>query len=369
MKKFLWIIIAVLVLVVILKVLSPKNVKKEQLGSLKVVKVAKVGKGDIDERVYYQGMILGKYQASLYPNIAAKLEKFLVNIGDYVKKGQKLAKLENIAFISAYNSAEAALKSAKIAYESAKSDFERQTKLYEEKAISEKTYQLVKTQFEQAKAGLAAAQAQYNTAKKQLEDSYLTSPINGVVVAYNADVGNMVNPQVPIITIADTNLWKVKVDVAPIHLTKIKQGIDAIIITQAGDTLKGKVSKVDIGVDPQFGKGVAEIMVNSSIDSRIIAGTWCDVYFITKIKKDVIVIPSYALIEATKLSIGENVTGYKSYYKIAVVKNSKVQIKPVEVGIQNKDFVEVKSGLDIGEDLVIEGQRRVQNGEAVKVVR
>lgn len=371
MKKIMITLGVIFILFVAYRFLNLKKTTDQDSEVLKTVKVLSVDRGRVEKKIYYQGKILGKNQASLKSPISLKAEKALVKVGDAVKKGQRIVQLDNSNIQSQLSAAEAQLASAEENLNMAESEFQRQKVLFDQKAISEKAFQGAKSQLESAKAGVKAAKNAVVNGKKQYNDSFLAAPFSGIVSALNVQAGELATPNDVLAVITDTSSWRARVDLAPVHMDQIQLNIPAIIVTSRKDTLMGTVSHVDQGISSQSGKGVSEIVFKNE-NAKIIPGTWAEIYFIADVKENVVRVPSYSLLEETKISNvneGGSIIGFEKYYQIALVVNDSVKIETIVTGIEDLNWVEVIDGVNEGDKIITEGQRRVRNNEPVKIVQ
>jgi RND family efflux transporter MFP subunit len=101
------------------------------------------------------------------------------DVGDIVKKGQVLAAVDNEKIRNAVVQAEAGLESARAQYNNVESEWNRVNRLYQENAISKAQYDAATTQLEAARSAVKQLEAGLSTAKNQMNDSYITTPISG----------------------------------------------------------------------------------------------------------------------------------------------------------------------------------------------
>lgn len=371
MKKSLLILAAIIVILTVWRFATYKKAK-ETKEKLAMVKVVHPQQGSIDEKIFYQGKITGGLQAGLMAPSPSKVERILVNVGDPVKKGQRLVQLDNEQILQRLRTVEAQLLAAKLSFEAAETEFVRQNELYQAKTISQKAYDQAQSQCEAAKAAFTSASETVKSSRKQYEDSFLSSPFDGILISNNAEIGVQVSLSQPVVVVADTSCWKVRVDLAPIHMAKIRKGTQCQIILPSSDTLHGVVAWSDLGIDPAQGKGNTEITITNPGVS-IVPGTWCQVYFITLHKENVMLVPSDAVLEETEITnqqIGKgSLTGFNRVYKVVVVENNTAVQKKIIPGIIGDRQVEVISGLTSADQVVVEGQRRLRMNEAVTIAQ
>ncbi len=371
MKKFLIIVGLFLAALTIWRIATyKKNAEAPQRDI--IVKVQPVQFGPIDDMIYYQGKLAGARQASLYPPFAAKVEQVLVQPGERVVRNQRLIRLDNEVYQSRLSAAEAQLNAAKQNFQAMSDELNRQKHLFEANASSQKTYQMVMTQYENARAAMTAGEQSWISARKQLAESYLASPFDGIVISCNADIGAQVNPAVPVIVVADTTSWRVKLDLSASDMRRIRPGMSALVIpSESSDTLRGRIDWSDLGIDPSQGKGNAEILITNTGAYPVVAGTWCDIWIILQRKEKTLLIPGNAIVEETRISDvnkGGSSLGFIKVKTVFVVENGLAVQKDIVAGIVNDRWTEALSGLAPDQKVVIEGQRRLKINQPVKTV-
>ncbi|MBP7462277.1 MAG: efflux RND transporter periplasmic adaptor subunit [Candidatus Delongbacteria bacterium] len=371
MKKVIIVVVAIIAVLAVWRIATFKKAAeaKEKSAVVKVVRPVVAG---IDEKIYYQGKITGGLQAGLMAPSASKVERILVNVGEVVRKGQRLVQLDNESILQQLKTVEAQLQSAKLSYEAAESEFARQKELYQAKTISQKAFDQAQSQYEASKAAFTSAGESVKTNRKKYEDSFLSSPFDGILISNNAEVGVQVSLSQPVVVVADTSSWKVRVDLASVHMDKVRKGTRALIITPNSDTLQGVVSWSDLGIDPSQGKGNTEVTFSNS-GVTIIPGSWCKVYFVVQHKENAMLVPADAVLEETEISSRQDgqgsLTGFKRLYKVFVVENSVAIQKMVIPGIKDDRWIEILSGLSQTDQVVVEGQRRLLMNESVTIAQ
>ena len=127
------------------------------------------------------GIVAPVEDAKLSFEVNGKVEKVYVKLGDRVTKGQPLAKLNQLTFQLSFESATAQLKQAEASLLEASNEFERYKQLSEKGLVSRSGYDNSKSAFESAKSAVDVANAQLNIARKNVQDSELLAPYDGVI--------------------------------------------------------------------------------------------------------------------------------------------------------------------------------------------
>jgi len=371
-KSLIYILATAGLLVIGLNCGGPDRESAKKEGNVIPVRVMKVERGNIVKTLDYLGDIKGLKEIKIYSVLSAKLLKINHDVGSFVKAGDTIGIVDNDRLKQMVEQAEAALKSAKAQYKNVLTEWERIKNLYENNAISKSQYDAVNAQKETAEAGARQAEANYKTALKQLKDSYLVSPINGIVSDRFYDVGDMCTPQMPVFTVVDMDTVKIEIQVPDNEVSLMKEGLEALISVDAyPDTMfKGSVYKVYPTINPATRTTTVEIRIPNK-NHLLKPGMFARVKVIVEKRNNVLVIPRKAILERTELDLssGEITTSRVKIDRYVFVVNGSVAHKrKIKTGIENDNFVEVTDGLKKGELLVVIGQQFVSDSSRVEII-
>lgn len=269
--------------------------------------------------------------------IPARIRRILVEVGTTVRKGQPLVQMD------ATN-----LSQQKTQLENLKRDYGRFKELHEVGGISQQQLDQMKTQLD------VAVSAYENL----VENTTLTSPIDGVVTARNYDPGDMPGP-LPILTVQNINPVKVSVKVSESFYTRVTKGmpVEVKIDVFGEETFVGKVSLIYPTLDAVSHTFPVEIEVANG-NQRIRPGMFARVTmnFGTS---DHALIPDMAVMKQA---------GTNDRY-VFVEKENKAVYTPVKLGRRINDRYEILSGLTPGDRIIIHGNANLIDGSDVKTVK
>ena len=326
------------------------------------VKVFKVVRQRISEKLFYTSTIEAWQKINLTPDVGGKIARILVNEGDRVGKGQVLAELDAEAITLQLKQAEAALAVAQANFNNAQTNLERMERLSKEKAVSDQQYEQVKLGYDSAKAQLEQAQAAVNLAQHSLDVSILKAPFSGVIASRNAEVGDVINPMMGgfspgsaggVLTLMDFSRIKISVDVSGADIQRIQKGQAAIlrVPTLPGREFKGTVSVINLAADPQTKKFGIEVSVDNP-DQVLRPGTFGEIVIEVQSHENALVVPQKAVLE-------------NSY--VFITQDGKAAKKEIALGLQNTTMVEVSSGIAEGDLVIVEGNFGLEDGAPVEV--
>lgn len=311
---------------------------QEQAEELPQVQVSFAIRQEVPQIKTYTANVEADNLNNISPSTPNRIKTITVDVGDRVRRGQVLVSLDR-----------ATIDQLKVRLENAEREYNRAVQLLE---IGAGTQQSV----DQYKTELDAARTQYNNT---MENTVLTSPINGVVTARNYDPGDM-SSSLPILTVGQLSpAVKVIINITENDLTKIQKGMNVTVTFDAlpESTFPAKISRIYPTIDTATRTFQAEILINNP-NEKILPGMFARVE-INLGSQDNVVVPDRAIVKQTG-------SGNRYVY---VYKNGKVSYNKVELGQRINDTYELLSGVESGDTVVITGQSRLADGVAVQVIK
>lgn len=434
-KKLLLIIGIIAVLLIIVLILG-KN--KGWFGSEGYLKVA-IEKGierEIVEIITANGKIQPETEVAISPDVSGEIVDLVVREGDEVKKGQYLLKIKPEAYQMARNRAEASLnnararqKQAEAQLELASLDYKRNSRLYEEQAISEAEFEQSLTSYntslaekEASEFSVESAQATLDEADESLLKTSIYAPMSGTISRLAVELGERVvgtsmMAGTEMLRIADLNRMEVEVEVNENDIVRVTNRDTALIEVDAyPDTrFMGVVSEIPVSAnttgvttDQVTNFNVKILLLPESYADKISEanpyplrpGMSATADIQTDRKTDIYSIPIQAVTtrmdsagaelfhKSEKMQTGEvssdgsvsssteNIatepTSDEPIIVVFTVKEGKAWIKNVKTGIQDNSYIEITEGLDPDEEVVIAPysaiSRQLKNDTNVEVV-
>lgn len=307
------------------------------------VKVEKAHMAIIHRTITSNGVLEANNQLIVVSETQGKILHVYKHLGDYVRKGAVIAKVEDQTIRAAEMVAEAN-------YKQNETDVERYERLSKGDAISEH-------QLEEAKIGLEKAKADYMKAKKALDNTSITAPISGVINKKFITEGQFLSGGMPVCQIVDNHILKlhVKVDGNDVYHIKKGQIVHINVPVFPGRAFKGKVTAIGVKADKALNFDV-EITLDNTHGSPLKSGLYAEVNF-AALSKKVLVIPM------------ESIIGSMIKPQVFVIKNNRAILTNIVAGAANNKYIQVISGLKAGEQVIYNGQLNLTGNEAVKVIR
>lgn len=305
-------------------------------------------------------------EATLFARTNGYLRERLADIGDRVKAGQLLARIEAPDVDAQLRSSQATLDQRRANFEIARVTYERQKKLLSEKVTSQQEFDQTQANFRQAEADVKAAEANVQNLQVQQGFQRITAPFDGVITERNLDVGALITAgggasttALTLFRLAQTDTLRVYISVPQSYANSVQTGTEVGINAPQfpKETFKGKVTRTADSLDPVARTERVEIQV-PSMDGKLLPGMYLTVRFTVAQAEPATLVP------ANVLDIR------REGPRVAVVgPDGKVAFKTVTLGRDLGTSVEVVSGLKGDESLVVNPTTDLQAGEPVEVAK
>ncbi len=304
------------------------------------VEAAKVESRELSLSKSFSGTLEGEEQANIISKIPERIMQINVKVGDYVSAGKVLFVLDKGGASSQFYQAQAA-------YLNAQKNFERMQNLLKEGAVSQQAFDGTQTQYDVAKANFEAA-------KSTVE---ITSPLSGVVTAINVNIGDIANPAIVLATVANIGKMKAKFNVGESDVPGFYVGQPVQIFSEIKpDVIQaGKIFQLSKSANIQSRTFEIQAMFSNTQDRWFKPGMFCRVNVDMKLNKNTLAIPISAVV-----SDNNNVG-------VFLINDNKAYFKNITSGSNDGKYVEVTSGLKVGDKIVTLGMNNLKDGTVVIV--
>jgi membrane fusion protein (multidrug efflux system) len=332
------------------------------------VEVAPIQLGKVIQSVKYRGDIAAEFEVKVFSKIPDRIEKYYVDEGDAVRKGDPIARVVATTIEQGVKQAEAMLIAVKAQESNLAVEFERAQRLNREDALSKQQFEAIKTQYESIQAQVQQAEAALVSMKSQFSDATVTAPISGIIGKRYYENGDMANPALPLVMIVQMERVKIKFNVTEEDLGKLAIGQRTNVNVKAfpDSIFEGEVYKISPILDPATRMAEVEVLVNNA-KGLLKPGMYAEVEVITGVIDSVMVVPRFAVIESTTLEKINNVDQVIKNYYVFVVDSGQALQKKLMVRYINHNWLAVDSGISVGDKLVTTGQNNLRDGLAVTI--
>lgn len=306
------------------------------------VEVIRAGTVMLPQTITAVGSLRSDESVTLRPEVAGRITAILFQEGQRVTKGATLVRLD-----AAINQADVQQVRANLAL--AKSKYERAVDLSGRNFISSQARDEAKNNFEVAQAALALAEA-------KLAKTELTAPFSGIIGLRVVSVGDYVKEGADLVNLEAIDPIKVDFRVPETFMRDVKVGQAVVVALDAlpGKTHDGRI----IALNPLVDAGGRALVIRAQVrnqDAALRPGMFARVTLITRAEKESLVLPEEALVPQ----------GTEQY--VFRVVDGKAVRAAVKTGQRRGSKVEILSGVDKGDMVVIAGQIRLRDGLAVRV--
>lgn len=314
----------------------------------------RVERKNIDLTVAAKGKVEALEEVDLAPKTLGRLKEVDVKEGDFVKKGDVIAVLENDEMKAQVEQAKANLLGVEAELKEAKQNLARFNALFRRGIISRSELDGAQMKYDLTLSQIKKSEADLRYAQALLENTYIRAPFSGKIVRRFLDPGETITLEklLPIVTIADVSKIIVRAEIDETDIRKIKIGQSAVVTADAypGEEFKGKITEIS----PVVGKKsiiadnpaemvdtkVLEIKIELDSGQKLNLGLNVDVTIFVHNKGDVLALPLKAVRHLDGTTF------------VKVKKNGSYEEREVTTGLYDNENVEITSGLKEG-DIVL----------------
>jgi len=310
------------------------------------VRIAAATIGPAAPSIRTNGLLANKDEIRLAFKVGGVIRRLAVSEGEHVRRGQKLAEIEQ-------TEVNAQVEQARQAHEKAKRDVARGERLYEDKVVSLEQLQDLRTQAAVAEAGLNSAEFNWNYAA-------IVAPRDGTVLRRLAEERELVAAGTPVLVLgAHDKGFIVRTGLADREIVQVRIGDTAQVRLDAlpDATLSGKVTEVASAADPASGMFRIEVTI-ASTDLPLKSGL---------VAKLTVVPASASAGSRVYVPIGAIVEGNGRTARLFVLDKDHARRRDVDVAFIEGDNVALSSGVEAGEQVITDGAQYLEDGEQVAI--
>ncbi len=355
--------------------------------NLATVRVVTAALSSDDEGVHYSVSLIPNRQADLAFKSSGIVDQIRmvwsadghtreITMGDPVKAGAMLARVRTVDYRQKLDQAQAEFRNATAQRENAQasltlaeSNFTRASHLYQEQSLTRQDYDRAQQQrdsaqasMHQAEAGIANAKTEIAQAKLALDDTALTAPFSGVVVARHIELGNLAGASTAAFTVADISLLKAEFSVPDTALSEVPLGRQLTIRLTPGDReLPARITAVSPSADPQSRVFTVELTIRNAggdLKPGMIGAVELTSHAQAQPR---IMAPLSSLVQS-------NADHGFALFVLDSGSTPRAHLRPVRIGATNGSNVQILSGLVTGERVVSVGAQTLHNNDAVRVL-
>jgi HlyD family secretion protein len=331
------------------------------------VELSVVKRGTVSRRITVVGNLIGDATVSVVPRVGGRMQEISVRLGDRVNRGQRIAKIEDFELVEQVKQAEAAQEVSKATIRQREADLqlaetnaERSRNLFARQLLPKQTLDDTEARYQAAVAQLDLARAQATQSNARLDElritlanTIITSPVNGFVARRAADPGAFVSQNAPIVDVVDISRVRLVANVVEKDLKEIRAGDQASVEVDAfpGEMFMGRIARVAPVLDPATRTAPIEIEIPNG-DYRLKPGMYARIGIVSGEQKDALVVPANSVVDSG---------GRRGVF--LAQENNTAMFRPVRVGVEEPEQVEILEGVAEGDRVVTTGAGALRDGD------
>lgn len=354
-KQYLYLLAAAAVLLLLYHIVSNILARPDIVKDVPYVRTVTVGKETVDNTSTYPGEVRGRYESNLAFQVAGKIISRSVDLGDTVKTGDILMRVDPKDIEQSFEASQAAVTAAEANYKLARDNAVRYTTLYNSGGVSKAMMEQYNTQMEAAASSLRQAQAQLVANSNQLSYTQLIADHDGVVANVSGEVGQVVAAGTPVVTVVQSGEQEVQIYVPENHLDKIHPNQTATIDFWALENVSadGYIREIAPMADNVTRTYKVRVAV-PHLPAAVKLGMTAKVHLQNGTDSSIL-LPAAAIYQ----------TGGKP--QVWLVTDDKVHTRDVSIGGYEGNNVRIASGLQHGDIVVVGGVNKLAENQSVRL--
>ncbi len=345
-----------------------------------VVEAVPVEQAPATRSLHYSATLRGAVEVRVFSQVPDRIRVLNVEQGDRVRRGQLIAVIAHNALSSGLEAALAGVKSAQAQLEQLRNEQARVRKLHRAQAVGEAQLDRIEKQVQATEANVRRLEAMVNQATTQQDRAFVRAPIDGVIGERYLERGDMAAPQLPIVTIVQLDELKAEVQIPEFELPLIERAMDeaypvrirtAGLIDEFGRRVPhpARIVRISPTIDLATRMATVEIRCDNE-QRRLRPGMLVDVEVVVEKRDQSLLVPAYAVLR--KGEVGAS--GEAIQRVVFTAENGRARQHAVTVGIAlpgtrraDDGWIEVRSGLEPGDRVIVRGQHLIEDGDPIAV--
>ena len=367
-KIIVWTVVAVAVAAAA-ALLAMKSGDKQVM----TYEMTEVSRGDISTYVTATGTIEPVTEVQVGTQVSGIIDKLFVDYNSEVRKGQIIAEMDKVTLESEVKSAQAAYDGNKAEYKFQEKNYNRSRGLYEKNLISDSEYEQAEYNYEMAKSAFHSSEAELARAQRNLSYATIASPIDGIVIDRAVEEGQTVAAGFETPTLftlaADLTQMQVVADVDEADIGGVREGQRASFTVDAypDDIFSGVVAQIRLGSTNSSSSSLTSSTSESVVTYEVVIlaenpelklkpRLTANISIYTEEKHDVLLVQSKALRfkpEFPLVGKKDIVRDCAGQNKLWTKSGNTFTAMPVETGISDGVYTEIKGGTEEGTEVVL----------------
>ncbi len=325
------------------------------------VSVTEASKEPVDEEIVLPGNVTAWHESTIYARTNGYLVNWMVDIGAKVKAGDLLATISAPEVDAQLRQTEADLLTAEANYNIAHITAVRWRNLFKTRSVSEQDVEQKNSTEQSTAATVVSTRANRDRLRDLVNFERIIAPFDGVITSRTTDIGRLINAgsgTVPLFSLVQSNRLRVYVRIPQYYSSSIVPGliVKLYFTEHPGKVYLAKLLDTAKAIDPATRTLLAEFAIDN-FNYELLAGGYTEVHLILPVNKNFVRLPVNTLIFRAQ------------GMQVATVNGNKALFKPITIGRDLGDQVEVVAGVNPGEPIIINPPDALFSGEKVRVVK
>jgi RND family efflux transporter MFP subunit len=315
------------------------------------LKTAAVEMRDVELTYTAEAVVEAVRQSTVAAQIAGRIVELRFDVGDYVKKGEVIARIDERAASQAVAASEAQVRQAEAALRNARAEFERSRQLVAQKFLSQAALDKAEAEYKAAQARVTALLAGAGQAQTERSFATIFAPYSGLVSARHVELGEMAVPGKPLMTGFDPGTLRVTATVPQAQIAAIQAGAKARVeVPSSARWVEATQLTVIPAADPRT--HTTQVRLGLPADVRgIYPGIYARAHFVTG-RTAALLVPRAAVLQRSEVT---------AVYVIP--ESGAPQLRQIRLGTAGDEHaVEVLAGLRPGERVALEAVKAGMKG-------
>ena len=359
---YIFIIIAVLIALVALKIASSSTEKRGNPQPL-IVK-GNALRGEIINSISFTGDIMPIQQATIYSKVSGNVDRIFVDIGSMVSQNQMLALIDTTIYAQNMKLAKANYLQTDVTFQNNKINYERNKKLFEQNLIARQDLENSKTAMDASMAQREAAYANYSNSLTQLSYCRVTAPFSGIITKRFFDQGAYINssgssPNSSLFILMNVSQLKSYVNIPEKNVPLLGKftGIEVSADALPNVKFKADIKRISEAVDLNTRTMQIEIDI-ANTNKLLKPGMFANITMILDKKENALILPNQVVLDDDK-----------GNFVYLLKPDSTVKKTYVKIGIKQDTKYEVLSGITENDLVVFIGQSLIRDKMKVKIAK
>ena len=324
-----------------------------------MVEVETISSRNILEFIESNGIVKAWQEAEISPEVSGKVKTIHAEVGDYLKSGDPIFKLDDELLKLKVRKARALVTQLEGHYLTSTRDIARKEALFQDGVISELDLDLAKAKEKADRGLLEGAQVSLKIAQRDLRESTIRSPIKGTLAERLIDIGTTVSPQMEVASVVDASKVRIRIGVSEKEIHKIKkgQGVKVHLDAFPQEEYQGTVFSVGTKANENSLTFPVEVEIINNREPKLKSGMVARLKIQTGNHSQVVVIPQ------------EFILNEEGNLFVFVIQDSVAHKVKINTGPIINSEVIVEEGLSPGDLLITVGSHTITEGARVKSLR